>query len=61
MNDVYWFYAREAGFTFWEKEPWNRRNLRIDWSSDYDDALEKYTQLVIEHTLREANKNEQTL
>ena len=57
MDDIYWFYARKAGFLFWEKEFWNYRNRRIDWSSDYDDELQKYTQLVIEHTLREANKN----
>lgn len=52
MIETFWFYARRAGFCFWEKESWNYRNRRIDWSSDYDDELQRYTREVVVHTLR---------
>ena len=51
MNSIFWFLARRAGFAFWEKEDINPRNYIIDWACNYDDEIQKYTKLVIEHTV----------
>jgi hypothetical protein len=51
VNETFWFLARQAGFAFWEAEEWNQNNERIDWSCSYDEELQRYTQLVIQHTL----------
>ena len=39
--------TREAGFVFWENETWGKGPAHIDWSCDYDEALEKYTELIV--------------
>lgn len=39
--------AEEAGFEFWENEPWKPQDQLIDWSSNYDKELEKFGKLII--------------
>jgi len=39
--------AEEAGFCFWEDEEWKPHGAMIDWSADYDDEFQKYTELLI--------------
>ena len=57
MNSIFWFLARRAGFAFWEKEDVNPRNYIIDWSCMYDKEIQKYTKLVVEHTVDYINRN----
>ena len=40
--------AKEAGFIFWEDEPWRPSGAAIDWSSNYDWELEKFAQIIME-------------
>ena len=47
MNDIMKQLAEEAGFLLWEDEPWKPEGAIIDWSSNYDDVLEKYTELIV--------------
>lgn len=37
--------AEQAGFVLWGDEKWNPGDT-IDWSSRYDDELEKFAQLI---------------
>ena len=60
MNNSLWFCARNAGFLFWEREPWKPSNSRIDWSTDYDEELQAYTKLVVLKTLEEAEVSPDT-
>ena len=39
--------AEEAGFIYWENEEWGPGPGFIDWSSNYDNELVKYTELVV--------------
>ncbi len=43
--------AEEAGFLLWEDEPWKPEGAIIDWSSNYDSALERYTELIVRECL----------
>ena len=56
MNDQIKQLAEEAGFLLWEDEPWKPEGAIIDWSSNYDSALEKYTELIIRECASVANK-----
>jgi hypothetical protein len=47
MNDKIKQLAEEAGFLLWEDEPWKPEGAIIDWSSNYDSALERYTELIV--------------
>ena len=40
--------AAKAGFIFWEDESWRPEGQLIDWSSDYDSALEHFAELLKE-------------
>ena len=40
--------AEKAGFEFWADEPWKPKDQMIDWSSDYDKELDKFSKLIIE-------------
>lgn len=48
MNNELKEIAKEAGFIFWEDEPWNVEMAVIDWSSNYDKELEKFAQILME-------------
>ncbi len=49
MNELIKKLANEAGFIFWQNESWNKKGAMIDWSSIYDEALVRYTQLLLKH------------
>lgn len=38
--------GEKAGFVPWDNEPWNPGDV-FDWSSRYDDALQKFAELII--------------
>lgn len=46
MNNEIKQLAEQAGFTFWEDEEWNPGEI-IDWASNYDREIVKYTELVV--------------
>lgn len=46
MNDHIKRLAEEAGFILWSDEKWNPGET-IDWASNYDKAIVKYTELVV--------------
>lgn len=50
--------AEEAGFVYWQDESWGPGPNFIDWSSNYDNALAKYTVLVVRQCAEVANKAE---
>lgn len=47
MKSIFWFLARKAGFSFWEKEDHKPPNAIIDWACDYDQEMQEYTKEVI--------------
>lgn len=46
MNERIKQLAEESGFVLWSDEDWNPGDT-IDWSSNYDNAIVKYTELII--------------
>ena len=40
--------AKKAGFVFWGNEAWGPGEGEIDWSCDYKEAFEKYTELIVQ-------------
>lgn len=46
MNERIRELAEQAGFVLWDDEEWNPGET-IDWSSNYDSAIVKYTELVV--------------
>lgn len=43
--------AEQAGFALWEDEEWKPHGEVIDWSSRYDDELEKLVRLVVQECI----------
>ena len=39
--------AEKAGFIYWQDETWGPGPDFIDWSSNYDNELAKYTELIL--------------
>jgi hypothetical protein len=50
MNDRIRLLAEQSGFVFWVDEECNPRNS-IDWTSNYDQEIVKYTKLVVRQSL----------
>ena len=50
MNDRIRELAEQSGFVFWVDEEWNPRDS-IDWTSNYDQEIVKYTKLVVRQSL----------
>lgn len=42
--------AEQAGFVLWADEEWNPGET-IDWASNYDNAIVKYTELIAQECL----------
>lgn len=53
MNDTMIELAKQAGFVFWEE-----RNS-IDWSCDYSNEFDRYSKLLIQHTIKELKLDQQ--
>ncbi len=49
--------AEQAGFALWEDEEWKPHGEVIDWSSRYDDELEKLVHLVVQECCEVAHCN----
>jgi hypothetical protein len=43
--------AEKADFVFWQDEAWKPQDAVIDWSTQYDSELEKFTNLVIQECI----------
>jgi hypothetical protein len=39
--------AEQAGFIFWADESWRPEGDTIDWSSNYDEELTKFAELIV--------------
>ena len=50
--------AEKAGFIYWQDETWGPGPDFIDWSSNYDNELAKYTELVVRKCAEIADKAE---
>ncbi len=51
MNERIKQLAEEAGFILWEDESWKPEGAIIDWSSNYDDVLDRYTELIVQECM----------
>jgi hypothetical protein len=49
--------ADEAGFVFWGREPYGPGPDKIDWSCNYDEAIENFARILIERTKNEKLKH----
>jgi len=52
MNERIQKLAEQAGFVLWADEGWNPGDV-IDWASNYDQEIVKYTELVVRDSLVE--------
>ena len=52
MNEQIKQLAEQAGFVLWTDEAWNPGET-IDWASNYDAEIVKYTELVVRDSLVE--------
>lgn len=52
MNENIKRLAEDAGFVLWKDEDWNPGDV-IDWASNYDQEIVKYTELVVRESLVE--------
>ena len=50
MNDKIKKLAEESGFVLWADENWNPGEI-IDWASNYDKEIVKYTELILRDSL----------
>lgn len=48
MNERIKELAQESGFVFWGDESWGPGKGHIDWSSNYDEELVKFAELLKE-------------
>ena len=39
--------AEQAGFVMWADESWKPEGAIVDWSSDYDNELAKFAELIV--------------
>ena len=53
MNDRSKELAEKAGFVLWGNESWGPGEGQVDWSCDYEDALVKYTELIVKECASE--------
>lgn len=58
MNNLIRKLAKEAGFIFWENESWKPKDAIIDWSTNYDEDLVRYTRLVVEECLNAKDESD---
>jgi len=47
MNERIQKLAEQAGFAMWEDESWKPEGAVFDWSSDYDNELAKFAELIV--------------
>ena len=47
MNERFKELAEQAGFVLWSDEEWKPEGAIIDWSSDYDNELAKFAELIV--------------
>jgi hypothetical protein len=60
MNERIKKLAEQAGFCMWKDEPWNPGDV-IDWSSRYDNELEKFAELIVKECAWLVDENDISL
>jgi hypothetical protein len=55
MNEQIKLLAEQAGFVLWKDEDYNPGDI-IDWSSRYDNELQKFSELLIAKCIEICNK-----
>lgn len=50
MNERVKELAEQAGFVSWSDEEWKPEGAVIDWSSDYDNELAKFAELIVQES-----------
>lgn len=53
--------VKKAGFVIWEDESWGPGKNKVDWASEYDDALEKLVELVVRDCAKTIDKLEDSM
>jgi len=62
MNERIKELTEHAGFVLWGDEEWNPGDV-VDWSSRYDDELEKFAELIVQecmNTIATSKESRQT-
>lgn len=57
MNDKMKSLLAQAGFCFWEDEPWGPGEGKIDWSLNYDVEIVSLINMVVEDCLSDLEAN----
>lgn len=57
MNNTIRKIAEEAGFLFWEEEPWKPEGETIDWASADEKTFVNYSELLIADCLLDFYRN----
>lgn len=52
MNERIKELAEQAGFSLWTNEAWKPNGAIVDWSSNYDDVLDRYTELIVRECVK---------
>lgn len=47
MNEKFRSIANDAGFVLWGDEDWKPEGAVVDWASEYDYELNKYSELLV--------------
>lgn len=53
MNERIKQIAEQSGFIPWSDEPWRPDDVVFDWSSNYDEELEKFADNIIQKCISE--------
>ena len=53
MNERVKELAEQAGFVMWADESWKPEGAIIDWSSDYNNELAKFAELIVRETIKQ--------
>ena len=56
MNERIKELAEKAGFVLWGNEEWGPGEGHVDWSCDYEDALVKYTELIVKECIAQCEQ-----
>jgi hypothetical protein len=52
MNERFKELTEQAGFVMWADESWKPEGQVVDWSSDYDNELAKFAELIINESIK---------
>ena len=53
MNERIKELAKQSGFVLWSDEEWKPEGAVVDWSSNYDNELAKFAELIVRECIEE--------